>query len=171
MEALDVQNGDATPADLNKTGMLEGALDQIDGGSLDAKHLSEKFLRQPDVIASQPFTALEKPPCCATLNLMERLAGSRLLRLREQGQVEQRNDLSETLAGFPDAVDLRSRDAHSFACDLNDAFGKRSHNAVDNRRTDHSLSANDGGLGGLALFGACEDGDDGGSREVGEFDN
>jgi hypothetical protein len=52
MEALDVQNGDATPADLNKTGMLEGALDQIDGGSLDAKHLSEKFLRQPDVIAS-----------------------------------------------------------------------------------------------------------------------
>ena len=52
MEALDVQNGDATPADLNKTGMLEGALDQIDGGSLDAKHLSEKFLRQPDVLAS-----------------------------------------------------------------------------------------------------------------------
>jgi hypothetical protein len=31
---------------------LEGALYQIDGGSLDAKHLSEKFLRQPDVIAS-----------------------------------------------------------------------------------------------------------------------
>lgn len=52
MKALDVQNGDATPADLNKTGMLEGALDQIDGGTLDAKHLSEKFLRQPDVIAS-----------------------------------------------------------------------------------------------------------------------
>ena len=44
MEAMDVQNGDATPADLNKTGMLEGALDQIDGGPLDAKHLSEKFL-------------------------------------------------------------------------------------------------------------------------------
>ena len=52
MEALDVQNGDAPPADLNKTGMLEGALYQIDGGSLDAKHLSEKFLRKPDVIAS-----------------------------------------------------------------------------------------------------------------------
>jgi hypothetical protein len=55
---------------------------------------------------------------------MQRLAGSRLLRLREQGQIEQRNDLSETLAGFPDAVDLRSRDAHSLACDLNDALGK-----------------------------------------------
>jgi len=36
---------------------------------------------------------------------MQRLAGSRLLRLREQGQIEQRNDLSETLAGFPDPVD------------------------------------------------------------------
>ena len=45
-EAFDVQNGDAPPADLNKAGLLEGALDQIDGGSLDAKHLSEKFLRQ-----------------------------------------------------------------------------------------------------------------------------
>ena len=52
MEALDVHNGDASPADLNKTGTPEGALDQIDGGSLDAKHLCEKFLRQPDVIAS-----------------------------------------------------------------------------------------------------------------------
>jgi len=89
MEAFDVQNGDATPADLNKTGMLEGALDQIDGGTLDAKHLSEKFLRQTDVIAPQSFAALEKPPCCARLNLMERLAGSRLLRLREQRQIEQ----------------------------------------------------------------------------------
>jgi hypothetical protein len=68
MEAFDVQNRDAPPADLNKAGLLEGALDQIDGGSLDAKHLSEKFLRQPDVIASQPFTALEKPPCCAQLD-------------------------------------------------------------------------------------------------------
>ena len=65
MEAFAVQNGDATPADLNKTGTLEGALDQIDGGSLDAKHLCEKFLGQLDVILSQPFTALEKPPCCA----------------------------------------------------------------------------------------------------------
>ena len=124
MEALDVQNGDATPADLNKTGMLEGALDQIDGGSLDAKHLSEKFLRQPDVIASQPFTALEKPPRGPAFNLMQRLAGSRLLRLREQGQIEQRNDFSEALTGLSDAVDLRSRYAHSFACDLNDALGK-----------------------------------------------
>jgi hypothetical protein len=124
MEAFDVQNGDMTPADLNKASTLEGALDQIDGGSLDAKHLSEKFLRQPDVIASQSFTALEKPPCCARLNLMERLAGSRLLRLREQGQIEQRNDLSEIFAGFPDAVDFRRRDAHSFASDLNDALGK-----------------------------------------------
>ena len=124
MEAFDVQNGDATPADLNETGMLEGALDQIDGASLDAKHLSEKFLRQPDVIASQPFTALEKPPCCPALNLMQRLAGSRLLGLREQGQIEQRNDPSETLAGLSDAVDLPSRDAHSFASDLNDALGK-----------------------------------------------
>ncbi|XSC48635.1 hypothetical protein ACF1BQ_004830 [Bradyrhizobium sp. RDT10] len=105
---------------MNKTGMLQGALDQIDRGSLDTKHLSEKFLRQLDVIASQPFTALEKPPCCPTLNLMQRLAGSRLLRLREQGQIEQRNDLSETFAGFPDAVDFRRRDAHSFA----DALGK-----------------------------------------------
>jgi hypothetical protein len=52
MEAFDVHNGDAPPADLNKTGMLQGALYQIDGGSLDAKHLCEKFLRQPDVIAS-----------------------------------------------------------------------------------------------------------------------
>ena len=52
MEAFDVQNGDMTPADLNKASTLEGALDQIDGGSLNAKHLSEKFLRQPDVIAS-----------------------------------------------------------------------------------------------------------------------
>ena len=52
IEAFDVQNGYATPADLNKTGLLEGALDEIDGGSLDAKHLCEKFLRQPDVIAS-----------------------------------------------------------------------------------------------------------------------
>ena len=52
MEAFDVQNGDATPADLNKTGLLEVTLDQIDGGSLDPKHLCEKFLRQPDVIAS-----------------------------------------------------------------------------------------------------------------------
>ena len=124
MEALDVHNGDASPADLNKTGTPEGALYQIDGGSLDAKHLCEKFLREPDVIASQPFTALEKPPCCARLNLMERLAGSRLLRLREQRQIEQRNDLSEILAGFPDAVDFRRRNAHSFACDLNDALGK-----------------------------------------------
>jgi len=124
MEAFDVQNGDATPADLNKTGMLEGALDQIDGGSLNAEHLSEKFLRQPDVVASQPFTALEKPPCCPALNLMQRLTGSRLLRLREQGQIEQRNDPSETLASLSDAVDLPSRDAHSFASDLNDALGK-----------------------------------------------
>jgi len=124
MEAFDVQNGDVTPADLNKACTLEGALDQIDGGSLDAKHLSKKFLRQPDVIASQPFTALEKPPCCAWLNLMECLAGSRLLRLCEQGQIEQRNNLSETFAGFPDAVDFRRRDAHSFACDLNNALGK-----------------------------------------------
>ena len=124
MEAFDVQNGDAPPADLNKTGMLQGALDQIDRGSLDTKHLSEKFLRQPDVIASQPFTALEKPPCCPAFNLMQRLAGSRLLRLREQGQIEQRNDLSETLTGFSDAVDFRRRDAHSFACDLNDALGE-----------------------------------------------
>ena len=52
MEAFEVQNGDVTSADLNKTGTLQGALDQIDGGSLDAKHLCEKFLRQPDVIAS-----------------------------------------------------------------------------------------------------------------------
>ena len=106
MEALDIQNGDAAPADLNKTGMLEGALDQIDGGSLDAKHLSEKFLRQLDVIASQPFTALEKPPCCPAFNLMQRLTGSRLLRLREQRQIEQRNNFSETLTGLSDAVDL-----------------------------------------------------------------
>jgi hypothetical protein len=124
MEAFDVQNGDAAPADLNKAGTLEGALDQIDGGSLDAKHLCEKFLRQPDVLTSQPFTALEKPPCCAPLNLMEGLAGSRLLRLREQRQIEQRNDLSETLTGFSDAVDFRRRDANSFACDLNDALGE-----------------------------------------------
>ena len=55
---------------------------------------------------------------------MERLAGSRLLRLREQGQIEQRNDFSEALTGLSDAVDLRSRYAHSFACDLNDALGK-----------------------------------------------
>ena len=55
---------------------------------------------------------------------MQRLAGSRLLRLREQGQIEQRNDLSETFAVFPDAVDFRRRDAHSFASDLNDALGK-----------------------------------------------
>jgi hypothetical protein len=41
-----------TSADLNKACTLEGALDQIDGGSLDAKHLTEKFLRQPDVLAS-----------------------------------------------------------------------------------------------------------------------
>src|SRR5215216_2301703 len=67
MEAFDVQNGDMTPADLNKASTLEGALDQIDSGSLDAKHLSEKFLSQPDVIASQSFAALEKPPCCARL--------------------------------------------------------------------------------------------------------
>ena len=51
MEPLDVQNGDATPAHLNKTCILESALDEIDGGSLDAKHLPEKFLREPDVVA------------------------------------------------------------------------------------------------------------------------
>ena len=44
METFDVQNGDAAPADLNKASTLEGALDQIDGGSLDAKHLSKKLL-------------------------------------------------------------------------------------------------------------------------------
>ena len=55
---------------------------------------------------------------------MQRLASSRLLRLREKGQIEQRNDLSETLAGLSDTVDLRSRYARSFACDLNDALGK-----------------------------------------------
>jgi hypothetical protein len=40
-EALDVQNGNAPPADLNKTGILKGSLEQIDGGSLNAKHLSK----------------------------------------------------------------------------------------------------------------------------------
>jgi hypothetical protein len=74
---------------------------------------------------------------------MERLAGSRLLRLREQRQIEQRDDLSETLAGFPDAVDFRRQNAHSFASDLNDALGKSSHNAVDlamQARAQRSLS-------------------------------
>jgi hypothetical protein len=32
MEAFDVHNGDPPPADFDKTGTLEGALDQIDGG-------------------------------------------------------------------------------------------------------------------------------------------
>jgi hypothetical protein len=124
MEAIDVHNGDTTPTDLNKAGILEGALDQIDRGSLDAEHLSKKFLRQPDVIASQPFTALEKPPCCPAFNLMQRLACSRLLRLCEQRQIKQRNDFSETLTGLSDAVYLRSWDPYRFASDLNDGLGK-----------------------------------------------
>ena len=59
---------------------------------------------------------------------------------------------------------------HSLAPDLNDAFGERSHDAVNGLRSDHSLAADDGGLGGLALFGAREDRDDAGLRKIGEFD-
>jgi hypothetical protein len=55
---------------------------------------------------------------------MECLTGSRLLRLREQRQIEQSNDFSETVACLPDAVDLRRWDADSFASDLNDGLGK-----------------------------------------------
>jgi len=55
---------------------------------------------------------------------MQRLAGRRLLRLREQRQIKQRNDFSETFAALSDAVNLRNRNAHSFASDLNDALGK-----------------------------------------------
>jgi hypothetical protein len=36
VQPLGVQNGDAAPAHLNKAGMLEGLLDEINGGSLDA---------------------------------------------------------------------------------------------------------------------------------------
>jgi hypothetical protein len=101
MEAFDIQNGDMTPADLNKASTLQGALDQIDGGSLDAKHLCEKFLRQPDVIASQSFAALEKPPCCARLNLMEGLAGSRLLRLRSSDKSNSAMTFRKLSLAFP----------------------------------------------------------------------
>jgi hypothetical protein len=100
---------------------------------------------------------------------MECLAGSRLLRLREQRQIEQRNNLSETLTELSDAVDFRRRDAHSVAPDLNDYFGKRSHYTVDRGGTDHAFPANNGSLGRLALFRACEHRKDAGLREVGEF--
>jgi len=59
VEPLNVQNGDATSANLNKARILEGALDQIDGGSLHSEHLPEEFLCQPDVVASQPLSALD----------------------------------------------------------------------------------------------------------------
>src|SRR5258706_198865 len=59
VEPLNVQNGDATSANLNKARILEGARDQIDGGSLHSEHLPEEFLCQPDVVASQPLSALE----------------------------------------------------------------------------------------------------------------
>jgi hypothetical protein len=100
---------------------------------------------------------------------MERLAGSRLLRLRKQRQIEQRNDFSETLAGLADPVHFRSRDAHSGTPPLNDCLGKCSHYAVDRRRTDHSFPANNGSLGGLALLGACEDRNDARLREIDEI--
>jgi hypothetical protein len=88
MQALNVNNGNATSADLNYACILERSLNQIDGGSLHSKHLSKKFLRQSDVVAAQPSSTLEKPPRCAAFYLMKRLTGRRLLRLREQRQIE-----------------------------------------------------------------------------------
>jgi hypothetical protein len=70
-----------------------------------------------------PTSAKNKAPPERTLD--ERNAGGRMSvpGLGRVKTIRRLRAVSETLAGFPDAVDLRSWDAHSLACDLNNALG------------------------------------------------
>jgi len=77
MEAFQVQNGNPTSSDLNEAGFLERAFNQIYSGTLDAEHLSEEFLCQPDIVAPKSLSALKQPSRGAIFHLMERLTGCR----------------------------------------------------------------------------------------------
>jgi hypothetical protein len=67
-------------------------------------------------------------------------------------------------------MNFRSRNANRFAADLHDRIRERRRDAVDARRSDHALAADDRCLGGCALLGGSEHGDDAGAREIGELD-
>jgi hypothetical protein len=56
--------------------------------ALHSEHLPEEFLGQADIVAAQPLPPLQEPARSSVLHLVERLAGGRLLRLREQGKIE-----------------------------------------------------------------------------------
>ena len=124
MKALQVQNGNPTSSDLNEAGFLERAFNQIYSGTLDAKHLREEFLRQPNIVAPKPPSALKQPSCGAIFHLMERLTGRRLLRLRQQGQVEQSEGSAKTLIRSSNAMNLRNWNTDYFAADLNDCVSE-----------------------------------------------
>src|SRR5436190_4768151 len=144
LEALQVQNGNAASADLNKPGILQSSFNQVDGGPLHAKHLSEEFLGEPDVVAAQTLPALQQPSGSAVFHLMQCLTSRRLLRLRQQRQVEQGDGLAKAFARLADAMDVGCRNAGGLAADLNDRFSKRRHDSMDRGRADHTFPAYNG---------------------------
>ena len=93
MQAFQVDDGNPASPDLNKAGLLQGSFNQVDGGPLHAEHLAKKFLGQSDVVTAETLPALQQPSRGAAFHLMQRLTGGRLLRLRQQRQVEQRDRL------------------------------------------------------------------------------
>lgn len=89
---------------------------------------------------------------------------------RAEREIEQRNGLAKAFALPFGPMNFRGRDANGFAGDLHDRICKRRRDAVDGGGSDHALAANDGGLGGRALVGAGENGNDAGTWEIGELD-
>src|SRR5262249_61220472 len=80
----------------------------------------EKFLRQRDRIAVDAIVRLQQPAAKPGLERMERVAGDRLLNLRQQQIVIAHDEVANGLAFVGSRTKLRSREPRGCPRQLND---------------------------------------------------
>jgi hypothetical protein len=95
----------------DRPGALDLACDLGDRRATDAKHFSEKFLRQVQRIARSAIRGLKQPPAKARLGEMQGVACSGDARLRQQHLIKVDAEIADGVAlvcGFPEMLGRNS---------------------------------------------------------------
>jgi hypothetical protein len=115
-----IQDLDMTAAVADQTGALQQARGNGHGGAPHAQHPTEKSLRQRDHVAVHAIVALQQPTAEPGLQLMEHIAGNRLLNLRQQQIVVAHNEIANALTLAGRGMKLSGREPASRARQLDD---------------------------------------------------
>src|ERR1700730_7832599 len=83
-QALQIEHADVSPLVFYETGLLQGIGHDRHARPSHPQHLGDKFLGERKILAADQVPATQEPAREARFDRMDRVTGSRLLRLRQK---------------------------------------------------------------------------------------